>query len=104
MASLRDARRSTVASATGFTVLELLVVMGIMAVIFTLLATTIGRIYDRAKVITCASNERGIYLACLNYANDNDNMLPCPSLEGSLRFCMTAINPMTAPMMPKVGE
>ena len=29
--------------------------------------------------------------------------MPVPSLEGSLRFCITAIRPMTAPMMPSVG-
>ena len=71
----------------GFTILELLVVVGIMAVLFTLLSTTIGRIYDRAKIITCASNERQIYMACLNYANDNDNTLPCPSLDWETPTC-----------------
>ena len=82
MLSPRHARRLSGRLATGFTVLELLVVVGIMTILFTLLATTAGRIYDRAKIITCASNERGIYQACINYANDNNNMLPCPSLEG----------------------
>jgi prepilin-type N-terminal cleavage/methylation domain-containing protein/prepilin-type processing-associated H-X9-DG protein len=77
----RPARRSGARIAAGFTLLEVLVVMGIIAIIFTILATTIGRVYDRAKIITCASNERGLYLACINYANDNNNMLPCPSLD-----------------------
>jgi prepilin-type N-terminal cleavage/methylation domain-containing protein/prepilin-type processing-associated H-X9-DG protein len=67
---------------SGFTLLELLVVMGIIAVLFTLLAATIGRIYDRVKILTCASNERAIYLACMSYASANDNSLPCPSLIG----------------------
>lgn len=64
--------------------------MGIIAVLFTLLATTMGRLFDRAKIITCASNERVIYQACLMYAADNDNTLPCPSLDWENQNCPEA--------------
>src|ERR1700678_461999 len=30
--------------------------------------------------------------------------IPWPSFDGSFRFCITAMSPMTAPMMPNVGE
>jgi prepilin-type N-terminal cleavage/methylation domain-containing protein/prepilin-type processing-associated H-X9-DG protein len=75
-------RRSSGPSATGFTLLELLVVIGIISVLVTLLSATVGRINDRAKVVTCASNERQLFLACLNYGYAYDNFLPCPSLIG----------------------
>jgi type II secretory pathway pseudopilin PulG len=63
-------------------VLELLVVMGIMAVLAALLFPVIARAQNAAKMVSCANNERSLYVAVVAFANDHDGHLPNPAQEG----------------------
>jgi prepilin-type processing-associated H-X9-DG protein len=60
----------------GFTLVELLVVLGITIVLIALLLPALGAARESARRVTCASNLRQLHLACLNYANENQGFLP----------------------------
>ncbi len=59
-----------------FTLIELLVVIGIIAVLLALLMPTTQAMVERAREVTCASNQKQLVLACINYTGDNDGKLP----------------------------
>lgn len=60
----------------GFTLVELLTVIAVIAILATLLLAALGNIRESAKVTQDASNLRQIGAAMLMYANDNDGSLP----------------------------
>ena len=62
----------------GFTLVELLVVIGIIAVLISILLPVLTRVRDQANAAVCASNERQIYHALLLYAQANRDWLPVP--------------------------
>jgi prepilin-type N-terminal cleavage/methylation domain-containing protein/prepilin-type processing-associated H-X9-DG protein len=66
----------------GFTLVELLVVIGIIAVLLSLLVPTLGRVRDEAKRATCMSNLRQVGAAMLMYAADNDQTFASAGNEG----------------------
>src|SRR5688500_9708802 len=67
---------STVASSRGFTLVELLVVIGIIAVLMSLLLPTLGRARESARRTTCLSNLRQVHLAFHFYAAGNRDRVP----------------------------
>ncbi|HEY0010022.1 MAG TPA: DUF1559 domain-containing protein [Tepidisphaeraceae bacterium] len=60
----------------GFTLVELLVVIGIIAVLISLLLPALGKARKASQVIVCGSNLRQIGLAFHMYANAHKNVLP----------------------------
>lgn len=64
----------------GFTLVELLVVIGIIALLVSILLPALGRVREQAKSAQCRSNLRQIGVSMLMYARDNrDRFSPTPN-------------------------
>jgi prepilin-type N-terminal cleavage/methylation domain-containing protein len=60
----------------GFTLVELLVVIGIIAILIAILMPALRRARESANGISCSSNQRQIMLAFLMFAADHQGHLP----------------------------
>lgn len=59
-----------------FTLIELLVVIAIIAILAAILFPVFAAAREKARQTTCASNEKQLGLAFIQYAQDYDEMLP----------------------------
>src|SRR4051812_43988536 len=71
MAKVNRTRRSS-----GFTLVELLVVIGIIAVLISILLPALNRARDAANRTACASNLHQIYLLLQTYAANYKGFVP----------------------------
>ena len=67
---------------SGFTLIELLVVIAIIAILASILFPVFARAREQARKSSCASNEKQLALAMLQYAQDYDEQMP-PFSHGS---------------------
>ena len=75
-------QRTRTRSRQAFTLVELLVVIGIIAIMISILMPALNRARDKARGVQCMSNMRQIYMACQMFAQDNKGHLPRPSWAG----------------------
>jgi prepilin-type N-terminal cleavage/methylation domain-containing protein/prepilin-type processing-associated H-X9-DG protein len=67
----------------GFTLVELLVVIGVLALLAGILLPAISSVRDKARKAECTSNLRQLVLAAAAYTNDFDGaFMPCASWDG----------------------
>lgn len=71
-------RHSSKAQHSGFTVIELLVTISIIALLATLLVPALAGAKERGQRASCAGNIRQFILAAQLYAHDNSDLLPRP--------------------------
>lgn len=61
---------------SAFTLVELLVVIGIIAILIAILLPALGKAKQQANVTACLSNQKQLLTALLMYVNDNKGTFP----------------------------
>ncbi len=89
---VKPVRRST----KGFTLIELLVVISIIALLIALLLPALAQARQLATTIVCASNERQIAIATIEWSHEHRGFAPGAALYGELAYS----NPNT----PGIGQ
>ena len=82
----RRTGRRTCRPALGFTMVELLVVIGIIVLLIAIALPVLSSARDAAKRATCASQLRQVGQALTAYATDNDGKFPDHGNEGNTFF------------------
>ena len=70
--------RPSVRNAAGFSLVECLVTIAIIACALLLISPVVNQMRQQANTARCRNNLRQIGLAILNYANEHNGMLPGP--------------------------
>ena len=91
----------------GFSLIELIVVIGIMAVLIALLLPALRRARIQAKYVACQSNMRQIGQAMMIYANNNRGWLFPPEagliVPMNERWFVSVLKPVPPPRSEQPG-
>jgi len=68
-----------------FTLVELLVVVAILGILASLLLPSLGRAREKARQVTCLSNQRQLGVAVFNYIDDNQYFPTDGNYDGTWR-------------------
>lgn len=79
----------------GFTLVELLVVIGIIATLISILLPALNKAREAANAAKCLSNLRQMAMAFIMYANENHGYLP-PTSDGNQVFWVNGANTTVA--------
>lgn len=85
MPQTADANRRRERNA-GFTLIELLVVIAIIAILAGMLLPALGRAKETGRRMTCANNQRQLWLACSMFVDDNDGRFPARTVGNPPRW------------------
>ncbi len=75
-----------------FTLLELLIVIGIMTLLASLLYPVLRRSHEAAKTAACLNNLRQMGIIIQTYLNDNNGLMPSLQNRGSIQDSVPAMD------------
>ncbi len=85
--------RTTVRASKGFTLIELLVVIAIICILAAILFPVFATAREKARATTCLSNLKQLGLACMQYTQDYDEVLPMARYGNASASTGRVINP-----------